>query len=84
MLIIEMAKREINQRLYWIYGQNIINPRPYWHYAYYKDGQNRINRRPYLIYCTYIDYQTEIGMMLIIEMAKKEITGDHIGFFLFT
>ena len=34
MLIIEMAKIEINRRLYWIYancrdGQNIINRRPY-------------------------------------------------------
>ena len=34
MLIIEMAKIEINRLLYWIYGQNKINPRPYWHYAY--------------------------------------------------
>ena len=34
MLIIEKAKKEINRRLYWIYGQNKINPRPYWHYAY--------------------------------------------------
>ena len=49
MLIIEMAKIEIIRLLYWIYGQNKINPRPYWHYAYYRDGQNRINRRPYWI-----------------------------------
>ena len=46
MLIIEMAKIEINRRLYWIYanyrdGQNKINPRPYWIYANYRDGQNR-------------------------------------------
>ena len=34
MLIIEMAKIE-------------INPRPYWHYAYYRDYQYIINRRPY-------------------------------------
>ena len=27
MLIIEMAKIEINRRLYWIYGQNEITPR---------------------------------------------------------
>ena len=38
MLIIEMAKIEIKRRLYWIYGQNKINPTPYWHYAYYRDG----------------------------------------------
>ena len=49
MLIIEMAKIESNRRLYWIYGQNKINPRPYWYYAYYKDGQNRINWRLYWI-----------------------------------
>ena len=42
-----------------------------------------INRRPYWIKCTYIDYQTEIGIMLIIEMAKIELTGGHIGFILF-
>ena len=29
MLIIEMATIEIKRRLYWIYGQNKINPRPY-------------------------------------------------------
>ena len=34
MLIIEMAKIEINRRLYWIY-------------ANCRDGQNKINRRPY-------------------------------------
>ena len=67
MLIIEMAKIEINRRLYWIH-------------ANCRDGQNRINRRPYWIYCIYIDYQNEIGIMLIIEMAKKELIGGHIGF----
>ena len=49
MLIIDMAKIEINRRLYRIYGQNKINPRPYLYYAYYKDGQNRINWRLYWI-----------------------------------
>ena len=34
MLIIEMAKIEINRRLYWIY-------------ANCRDGQNRINWRPH-------------------------------------
>ena len=34
IIIIEMAKIE-------------INPRPYWHYAYYRDYQHKINRRPY-------------------------------------
>ena len=70
MLIIEMAKKK-------------INPRPYWHYANYRDSQNRINRRPYWIYFIYIDYQCEIGIMLIIEMAKIELTSGHIGFILF-
>ena len=46
MLIIEMAKIEINRRLYWIYancrdGQNRINRRPYWIYANYRDGQKK-------------------------------------------
>ena len=29
-------------------------------------------------YFIYIDYQNEIGIMLIIEMAKIELTGGHI------
>ena len=33
MLIVEMAKIEINQ--------DKINQQPYWIYAYYRDGQNR-------------------------------------------
>ena len=41
-----------------------------------------INRRPYWIYCIYIDYQNEIRIMLIIEMAKIELIGGHIGFML--
>ena len=32
------------------------------------------------MYCIYIDYQNEIRMMLIIEMAKIELIGGHIGF----
>ena len=64
-------------------GQNKINPKPYWHYANYRDGQNRNIRRPYWIYCIYIDYQNEIRSMLIIEMAKIELIGGHIGFKLF-
>ena len=38
-----------------------------------------MNWRPFLIYCIYIDYQNEIRIMLIIEMAKIELTGGHIG-----
>ena len=57
MLIKEMAKIEINRRLYWIY-------------ANCRDYQDKINRRPYWIYCIYIDYQNENRIMLIIEMAK--------------
>ena len=38
------------------------------------------NRRPYWIYA---NYQNEIWIMLIIEMAKIELTGGHIGFFVF-
>ena len=34
MLIIEMAKIEINRRLYWIYDN-------------YRDNQDKINRQPY-------------------------------------
>ena len=49
-------------------------------YANNKDGQSRINRRPYWIYFIYIDYQNEIGIMLIIEMAKIELMGGYIGF----
>ena len=46
MLIVELAKKEINRRLYWIYAcyrdyQDKINRRPYWIYANYRDGQNR-------------------------------------------
>ena len=41
-----------------------------------------INRRHYWILCTYKDYQTEIRIMLIIEMAKIELIGGHIGFML--
>ena len=58
--------------------QDKINRQPYCHYANYRDGQNRINRRPYWIYCIYIDYQNEIRIILIIEMAKKELIGGHI------
>ena len=65
MLIIEMAKIK-------------LTPRPYWHYANYRDGQNRINQRPYWVYFIYIDYQNENRIMLIIEMAKMEFTGGHI------
>ena len=50
------------------------------YYFNYRDGQNRINRRPYWIYFIYIDYQNEIGIMLIIEMAKIELMGGYIGF----
>ena len=49
-------------------------------YSNYRDGQNRINQRPYWIYFIYIDYQNEIGIMLIIEMAKIELIGGYIGF----
>ena len=35
------------------------------------------------MYCIYIDYQNEIRMMLIIEMAKIELIGGHIGFIVF-
>ena len=42
-----------------------------------------INRRPYWIYCICIDYQNEIGIMLIIKMAKIELTVGHIGFIIF-
>ena len=31
---------------------------------------------------SYIDYQNEIGIILIIEMAKKELIGGYIGFML--
>ena len=57
---------------------------PEWNsnHANYSDGQNRINWRPYWIYCIYIDYQNEIQIMLIIEMAKIELIGGHIGFML--
>ena len=70
MLNIEMATIEIIGR-------------PNWIYANYRDGQNRIIRRPYWIWCTCIDYQNEIGIMRIIEMAKIELTGGYIGFFVF-
>ena len=40
-------------------------------YANYRDGQNRINGG-----------HIEIGIMLIIEMAKIELIGGHIGFML--
>ena len=44
MLVIEMAKIEINRRLYWLY-------------ANCRDGQNRINWRLYWIYanCTFVE-----------------------------
>ena len=58
-------------------------PKWNWNYVNYRDGQRRINRRPYWIYFIYIDYQNEIGIMLIIEMAKIELTGGHIRFILF-
>ena len=32
--------------------------------------------------CIYIHYQNEIGFMIIIEMAKIELTGGHIGIML--
>ena len=35
------------------------------------------------IYFIYIDYQNEIRIMLIIEMAKIELIGSHIGFIVF-
>ena len=60
---------------------NRINRQPYCHYANYRDGQNKINPRPYWIYSTYIDYQNEIGIMLIIEINKLELTGGHIGLY---
>ena len=48
MLIIEMAKIEINRRQYWPkfiliveMAKIEINRRPYWIYANYRDGQNR-------------------------------------------
>ena len=46
MLIIEIAKIEINRRLYCIYANLEVakiemNRRPYWIYANYRDGQNR-------------------------------------------
>ena len=31
-----------------------------------------------MIYCIYIDYQNEIGIMLIIEMAKIDLDDGHI------
>ena len=55
MLIIEITK--------------IINRRPYWNYANYREYQNRINRR-------------HIGIMLIIEIDKIQFNGGHIGFML--
>ena len=48
----------------------------------YRDGQKRINWRPFWIYCIYIDYQNENRIMLIIEMAKIDLIGGHIGFML--
>ena len=45
-------------------------------------AKKEINRRPYWIYCIYIDYQNEIGIMLIIEMAKIVLIGGYIGFML--
>ena len=46
MLIIEVAKKEINRRLYWILliiemAKIESNRRPYWIYANYRDGQKR-------------------------------------------
>ena len=31
-----------------------------------------------MIYCIYIDYQNEIGITLIIEMAKIDLDDGHI------
>ena len=42
-----------------------------------------IHRRLYWIYETYTDYQNEIGIMLIIKMAKIELTGGYVGFIFF-
>ena len=47
-----------------------INRRLYWIYANCRDGQNRINWRPHWKF------------MLVIEMAKIELTGGHIEFML--
>ena len=42
MLIIEMAKIEINRRPYWIYANyRDYQNRNSWNYANYRDGQNR-------------------------------------------
>ena len=46
-----------------------LTGRLYWNDGNYRDGRNRINRRPYWI-------------ILIIDMAKIEITSNHIGFML--
>ena len=78
MLIIEMAKIELTGGH--IGFMLIIEITKILDYANYRDGHNRINWRPYWIYCIYIDYQNEIRIMLIIEMAKIELIGGHIGF----
>ena len=82
MLIVEMAKIELaGGHIGFIFLYRL----PEWNsnYANYRDGQNRNNWRKYWIYCIYIDYQNEIRIMLIIKMAKIELIGGHIGFFVF-
>ena len=61
MLITQIAKIELTGGLIGIMvfiemEQNIINLRPYWNYANFRDCQNRINRR-------------HIGIMLFLEFA---------------
>ena len=53
-------------------------------YANYRDGQNRIIGG-HIGIINYRDIELpkcQIGIMLIIEMAKIELTGGHIGFML--
>ena len=74
MLIIEMAKMEftgshIEIMLILEITKIKFNRRPYWHYANYRHGQKKINWRLY-------------RHLLIIEMAKIELTG-FIGFIVF-
>ena len=51
--------------------KNKISQRPYWHYAIFRDG-----KRVKLI-------AGAIGIMLIIEIAKIKLTGDHFRTMLF-
>ena len=74
MLIIEITKLELTGGILdytkYTHCLNTINWRPYWNHANYRDGQSRINR-------------LHIGILLIKEMAKLELTAGHIGFIVF-